>query len=210
MKNKENEILDLKKRIEDMSAEFAKMLKETLEKMQERIRLAEWDNDNDPSVIKKIKEMNSGNWSIINHSYNLQIIGDVIKAFLPVPSNNTYMIEAISNNYISWSHTGLLAGTLFLDIVGVLPQNYEILQYAVLDGNVLLSRQLCTLSVSNQDRRSVRLETSYLLGLAGLTHHVDGLTHSDIQGHGLEPVIQLNKWMLTTKRNLGYMERDKK
>jgi hypothetical protein len=29
--------------------------------MQERIRLAEWDNDNDPSVIKKIKEMNSGN-----------------------------------------------------------------------------------------------------------------------------------------------------
>lgn len=65
LKNKENEILDLKKRIEDMSAEFAKMLKDTLEKMQERIRLAEWDNDNDPSVIKKIKEMNSTNWSSI-------------------------------------------------------------------------------------------------------------------------------------------------
>jgi hypothetical protein len=30
--------------------------------MQERIRLAEWDNDNDPSVIKKIKEMNTMNW----------------------------------------------------------------------------------------------------------------------------------------------------
>lgn len=45
-----------------MSAEFAKMLKDTLEKMQERIRLAEWDNDNDPSVIKKIKEMNTMNW----------------------------------------------------------------------------------------------------------------------------------------------------
>lgn len=59
MKNKENDILDLKKKIEDMSAEFAKMLKDTLEKMQERIKLAEWDNDNDPSVIKKIKEMNS-------------------------------------------------------------------------------------------------------------------------------------------------------
>lgn len=53
--------MDLKKRIEDMSAEFAKMLKDTLEKMQERIRLAEWDNDNDPSVIKKIKEMNNSN-----------------------------------------------------------------------------------------------------------------------------------------------------
>lgn len=31
--------------------------------MQERIRLAEWDNDNDPSMIKKIKEMNSLSWS---------------------------------------------------------------------------------------------------------------------------------------------------
>ena len=47
-----------------MSAEFAKMLKDTLEKMQERIRLAEWDNDNDPGVIKKIKEMNNLNWWI--------------------------------------------------------------------------------------------------------------------------------------------------
>ena len=61
LKSKENEILDLKKKIEDMSAEFAKMLKDTLEKMQERIRLAEWDNDNDPGVIKKIKEMNNLN-----------------------------------------------------------------------------------------------------------------------------------------------------
>ena len=61
LKNKENEILELKKKIEDMSAEFAKMLKETLEKMQERIRLAEWDNDNDPSMINKMKQMNSLN-----------------------------------------------------------------------------------------------------------------------------------------------------
>ena len=52
-----------------MSAEFAKMLKDTLEKMQERIRLAEWDNDNDPSDIKKIKEMNSTNWSSIHQEY---------------------------------------------------------------------------------------------------------------------------------------------
>lgn len=52
-----------------MSAEFAKMLKDTLEKMQERIRLAEWDNDNDPSVIKKIKELNSTNWSSIKQTY---------------------------------------------------------------------------------------------------------------------------------------------
>jgi hypothetical protein len=38
-----------------MSSEFAKMLKETLEKMQERINLAQWDSDNDPQMIKKIK-----------------------------------------------------------------------------------------------------------------------------------------------------------
>lgn len=53
--------MDLKKKIEEMSAEFAKMLKETLEKMQERINLAQWDNDNDPSMIKKMKEMNNIN-----------------------------------------------------------------------------------------------------------------------------------------------------
>ena len=41
-----------------MSAQFAKMLKETLQKMQERINLAQWDNDNDPQMIKKMKEMN--------------------------------------------------------------------------------------------------------------------------------------------------------
>ncbi len=49
----------LKSKIEDMSSEFAKMLKETLDKMQERINLAQWDNDNDPQMIKKIKEMNN-------------------------------------------------------------------------------------------------------------------------------------------------------
>ncbi len=46
-----------------MSAEFAKMLKETLEKMQERINLAQWDNDNDPQMLKKMKEM-SNVWMI--------------------------------------------------------------------------------------------------------------------------------------------------
>jgi predicted RNase H-like nuclease (RuvC/YqgF family) len=61
LRNKENEIQELRKKIEEMSAEFAKMLKDTLEKMQERIRLAEWDNDNDPGVIKKIKEINNLN-----------------------------------------------------------------------------------------------------------------------------------------------------
>jgi hypothetical protein len=27
--------------------------------MQERINLAQWDNDNDPQMIKKIKDMNN-------------------------------------------------------------------------------------------------------------------------------------------------------
>ena len=40
-----------------MSAEFAKMLKETLEKMQERINLAQWDSDNDPQMVQKLKDM---------------------------------------------------------------------------------------------------------------------------------------------------------
>jgi hypothetical protein len=29
--------------------------------MQERINLAQWDNDNDPSMLKKMKEMNNMN-----------------------------------------------------------------------------------------------------------------------------------------------------
>ena len=33
--------------------------------MQERIRLAEWDNDNDPSMVKKIKEMNTLGWLVL-------------------------------------------------------------------------------------------------------------------------------------------------
>jgi regulator of replication initiation timing len=56
IKKKEDEINDLKKKIEEMSAEFAKMLKvktnfhfkDTLDKMQERIDLVQWDNDSDP------------------------------------------------------------------------------------------------------------------------------------------------------------------
>lgn len=55
-----------------MSNEFARMLrvtynfntcykfffsqKETLDKMQERIELAQWDNENDPQMIKKLKD----------------------------------------------------------------------------------------------------------------------------------------------------------
>lgn len=67
-----------------MSAEFAKMLKDTLEKMQERIRLAEWDNDNDPSMIKKIKEMNTLSWSGFLDQLHKIIITQVIKLFEPV------------------------------------------------------------------------------------------------------------------------------
>ena len=39
-----------------MSAEFAKMLNDTLDKMQERIELVQFDND-DPNNMKKLKEI---------------------------------------------------------------------------------------------------------------------------------------------------------
>ena len=53
----------MRKKIEEMSVEFAKMLKETLEKMQDRINMAQWDSDNDPQMIKKMKEMSGLNWN---------------------------------------------------------------------------------------------------------------------------------------------------
>lgn len=55
---KDEEIRDLKRKIEDMSSEFAKMLKETLEKMQQRIELANWDSEHDPQIVKQLKEVN--------------------------------------------------------------------------------------------------------------------------------------------------------
>lgn len=65
IKKKEDEINDLKKKIEEMSAEFAKMLKvklffnlqDTLDKMQERIDLVQWDNDSDPQMIKRLNDI---------------------------------------------------------------------------------------------------------------------------------------------------------
>jgi hypothetical protein len=44
-----------------MSVEFAKMLKETLEKMQDRISKVPWDSDSDPEMIKKMKQMSGQN-----------------------------------------------------------------------------------------------------------------------------------------------------
>ena len=61
IKAKDSEIQELRKKIEEMSVEFAKMLKETLEKMQDRINMAQWDSDNDPQMIKKMKEMSGLN-----------------------------------------------------------------------------------------------------------------------------------------------------
>lgn len=61
IKAKDQEIQELRKKIEEMSVEFAKMLKETLEKMQDRINMAQWDSDNDPQMIKKMKEMSGLN-----------------------------------------------------------------------------------------------------------------------------------------------------
>jgi chromosome segregation ATPase len=47
IEKKDNEIRELRKQIDDMSQEFASMLKATLDKMQERIELAntQWDSD---------------------------------------------------------------------------------------------------------------------------------------------------------------------
>lgn len=53
-KEKVDEIQRLRKQIDDMSQEFANMLKSTLEKMGERIKEAnrQWEEDNDGGVLK--------------------------------------------------------------------------------------------------------------------------------------------------------------
>lgn len=54
---------ELKQRMEDMAVEFGDMLKETLDKMSERIEAtaSDWDNDQTTSnVQKKLEDFNLG------------------------------------------------------------------------------------------------------------------------------------------------------
>jgi hypothetical protein len=62
IQTKDDEIRELKKRIDEMSSDFAEMLKDTLTKMQERIEFAnkQWEDDNDANMLKKIEEMGAG------------------------------------------------------------------------------------------------------------------------------------------------------
>ena len=50
-------IRNIKNEIQEMSTEFAKMLRETLDKMSKRIQMANWDADNDPKFMQKMKEI---------------------------------------------------------------------------------------------------------------------------------------------------------
>ena len=54
-----NQIADLKQKMEDMSHEFGEMLKETLDKMSEKIEATsnEWEQDAGGNVDKKLEEL---------------------------------------------------------------------------------------------------------------------------------------------------------
>ena len=78
----------------------------------------------------------------------------------------------------------------FLFVVRVLAQDYEVLHDLCL-AQVLLSRELGTLALSNEHRRVVSLETGDLLGLAGLTDSVDSIANSDLGLHWLQVFVQL-------------------
>ena len=56
--SKELKITELKKRIEDMSADFASMLRETLDNMQNKINSAneKWESENDGQLLKRFEE----------------------------------------------------------------------------------------------------------------------------------------------------------
>jgi gas vesicle protein len=56
---KDEEIRKLKKNIDEMSSDFAEMLKDTLTKMQERIEFANknWEDDTDANMLKKFDEI---------------------------------------------------------------------------------------------------------------------------------------------------------
>lgn len=57
-KQKDEEINSFKKRIDEMSSDFAEMLRDTLTKMQDRIEVAnrEWDADNQVSLMERMQQ----------------------------------------------------------------------------------------------------------------------------------------------------------
>ena len=56
--SKQLKIDDLKKRIEEMSSDFAQMLRETLDNMQNKINSAneKWESENDGQLLKRFEE----------------------------------------------------------------------------------------------------------------------------------------------------------
>ena len=61
-KQKNEEIKELKKRIDDMSSDFAEMLRDTLHKMQDRIDIAnkQWEEENDANMLNRFEDMALG------------------------------------------------------------------------------------------------------------------------------------------------------
>lgn len=53
---KEDEISSLKKKISDMTTEFSMMLKETLEKMEQRIDMAQWSEKDNQKLFNKVSD----------------------------------------------------------------------------------------------------------------------------------------------------------
>ena len=59
IQDNDSEIKELTQRIEEMSSDFADMLKDTLSKMQDRIEFdnKDWKDDNDQETMKKFDHM---------------------------------------------------------------------------------------------------------------------------------------------------------
>ncbi|KDO34521.1 hypothetical protein SPRG_00584 [Saprolegnia parasitica CBS 223.65] len=59
---KNNEIQELKAKMEEMAAEFGDMLKETLDKMRERIEISNtsYDNESNTPMMRRLEEFNLG------------------------------------------------------------------------------------------------------------------------------------------------------
>ena len=59
--SKQSEIAKLKKSIEEMSSEFASMLKDTLNKMKMKIEAAndKWETENDGQMLKRFEEVSN-------------------------------------------------------------------------------------------------------------------------------------------------------
>jgi len=103
-KQKDEEINSFKKRIDEMSSDFAEMLRDTLTKMQDRIEVAnrEWDADNQVSLMERMQQNMLGDkamWHGLEDSREFWLYSDSLSG---LKVKNSIVQTRVYSEVFSW------------------------------------------------------------------------------------------------------------